>query len=87
MSYVVNMSSDVMWYACHSGHAIYRGSRGNIVRSSRIRHQNAFTEKAWEDAVQGLGKIKDQTAESVEVIAPKKLPELKLENFFNFVWA
>ena len=28
MSYLVNMSSDVMWYASQSGHAIYRGSRG-----------------------------------------------------------
>ena len=52
-----DMSSDVMWYAGQSGHAIYRGSRGNEVRSSRIRHQNALTEKAWEDAVQGLGNI------------------------------
>ena len=24
--------------------------------SSRIRHRNELTEKAWEDAVQGLGK-------------------------------
>ena len=22
-----------------------------------LRHQNALTEKAWEDAVQGLGKL------------------------------
>ena len=58
MSYVVNMSSDVMRYAGQSGHAMYRGSRGNMVRSSRIRHQNALTEKAWEDAVQGLGNIR-----------------------------
>ena len=29
-------------------------SRG---RSSRIRHRNALTKKAWEDAVQGLNKI------------------------------
>ena len=29
-------------------------SRG---RSSRIPHRNALTEKAWEDAVQGLSKI------------------------------
>ena len=28
MSCLVNMSSDVMWYAGQSGHAIYRGSRG-----------------------------------------------------------
>ena len=28
MSCLVNMSSDVMWYASQSGHAIYRGSRG-----------------------------------------------------------
>ena len=25
--------------------------------SSRIRHQNTLTEEAWEDAVQGLGKV------------------------------
>ena len=25
-------------------------------RSSRIRHRNALTEKAWEDALQGLAK-------------------------------
>ena len=30
------------------------GSRGPS-RSSRIHHLNALTEKAWEDAVQGLG--------------------------------
>ena len=29
-----------------------------MVRSSRIRHQNALTAKAWEDAVQGLGKVR-----------------------------
>ena len=28
MSYLVNMSFDVMWYASQSGHAIYRSSRG-----------------------------------------------------------
>ena len=26
-------------------------------RSSRIRHRNALTEKAWEEAVEGLGKV------------------------------
>ena len=29
-----------------------------MVRSSRIRRQNALTEKAREDAAQGLGKVK-----------------------------
>ena len=37
------------------------GSRGprkflSPGRSSRIRHRNALTERAWKDAVQGLGK-------------------------------
>ena len=36
---------------CVSGHVV----RANF-RSSRIRHQNALTEKAWEDAIQGPGK-------------------------------
>ena len=27
-------------------------------RSSRIRHRNALTERAWKDAVQGLGKTR-----------------------------
>ena len=31
---------------------------GQVVQASlsEIRHRNSFTEKAWEDAVQGLGK-------------------------------
>ena len=35
------------------------GSRGprKFFRSSRIRHRNALTERAWKDAVQGLGNI------------------------------
>ena len=31
------------------------GSRGPSELFSQIRHRNAFTEIAWEDAVQGLG--------------------------------
>ena len=31
------------------------GSRGPSEFSSQMRHRNALTEKAWEDAVQGLG--------------------------------
>ena len=31
------------------------GSRGLSEFFSQTRHRNAFTEKAWEDAVQGLG--------------------------------
>ena len=31
------------------------GSRGPSEFFSEIRHRNAFTEVAWEDAVQGLG--------------------------------
>ena len=42
------------------------GSRGSSEfspgRSPRIRHRNALTEKAWEDALQGLGKPKPTTA-------------------------
>ena len=33
------------------------GSRG-LSELSRIRHRNALVEKAWEEAVQGLGKVK-----------------------------
>ena len=33
------------------------GSRGPSEVLSQIRHRNALTEKAWEDAVQGLGKV------------------------------
>ena len=44
MSYLVNMSSDVMWYASQSGHAIYRGSRGigleKNLRCSLVFEQN-----------------------------------------------
>ena len=44
MSYIVNMSSDVMWYASQSGHAIYRGSRGigleKNLRCSLVFEQN-----------------------------------------------
>ena len=29
--------------------------RASLDRSSRMRHRNALTEKAWKDAVQGLG--------------------------------
>ena len=36
---------------CISGHVV----RADL--SSRIRDQNALTEKAWEDAAQGLGNI------------------------------
>ena len=31
-----------------------RGPNESPCRSSRIRHRNALTEKAWEDALQGL---------------------------------
>ena len=30
----------------------------SLGRSSRIRHRNALTERAWKDAVQGLGKTR-----------------------------
>ena len=44
MSYLVNMSSDVMWYASQSGHAIYRSSRGmeleKNLRCSLVFEQN-----------------------------------------------
>ena len=44
MSYLVNMSSDVMWHASQSGHAIYRGSRGigleKNLRCSLVFEQN-----------------------------------------------
>ena len=32
---------------------------GHVVRASPKRHRNALTEKAWEDAVQGLGLAND----------------------------
>ena len=41
MSYLVNMSSDVMWYASQSGHAIYRGSRG-IGPEKNLRYSLVF---------------------------------------------
>ena len=34
------------------------GSRGPSCRSSWLRQRNALTGKAWEDAVDGLGKEK-----------------------------
>ena len=44
MSCLVNMSSDVMWYATQLGHAIYRGSRGigleKKLRCSLVFEQN-----------------------------------------------
>ena len=44
MSCLVNMSSDVMWYASQSGHVIYRGSRGiglvKNLRCSLVFEQN-----------------------------------------------
>ena len=39
---------------CVSGHVV-RESLLFPGRSSRIRHRNALTERAWKDAVQGLG--------------------------------
>ena len=34
---------------------------GHVGRSSQICHRNAFTEKASEGAVQGLGKVETST--------------------------
>ena len=37
--------------------SFYKRSAGHVLRaSSSIRHRNALTEKAWEDAVKGPGK-------------------------------
>ena len=43
------------------------GSRGpcEFGRSSRKRHRNALTEKAWEDAVQGEGPGKQKRGQSI----------------------
>ena len=45
---------------------------GHVVResSSRIRHRNALTERAWKDAVQGLGKagVSPEKGKKEEVI-------------------
>ena len=40
---------------CVSGHVV-RAICVSPGRTSRIRHQKALTEKAWEDAAEGLGK-------------------------------
>ena len=44
----------IMRGRCVSGHVV-RESFFFPGRSSRIRHRNALTERAWKDAVQGLG--------------------------------
>ena len=44
----------IMRGRCVSGHVV-RESFFSPGRSSRIRHRNALTERAWKDAVQGLG--------------------------------
>ena len=49
------------WWLSLGGLTIPRSQwvSGHVVRSSRlIRHLNALTEKAWEDALQGLGKVR-----------------------------
>ena len=45
------------------------GSRGPSEFSPQIRHRNALTEKAWEDAVQGLGM-------AISTVASEKNREL-----------
>ena len=44
----------IMRGRCVSGYVV-RESFFSPGRSSRIRHRNALTERAWKDAVQGLG--------------------------------
>ena len=41
---------------CFSGHVVRESFWLSPGRSSRIRHRNALTEKAWKDAVQGPAK-------------------------------
>ena len=57
----------------HAHSEIVKASPG---RSSRIRHQNALTERAWKDAVQGLGNVRSS---SVHVDAISYV--LKPQNF------
>ena len=56
-----------------------------LTRSSRTRDRSALTEKAWENAVQGLGKIRLSIVWKSN--RAKNTPSVKLENFFNFIWA
>ena len=42
-------------FALSVGLVIPRGLAFQVTWSERVRHRNALTEIAWEDAVQGLG--------------------------------
>ena len=66
------------------------GSHGpseSSCRSSRIRHRNALTEKAWEDAVQGLFRATVELTLVYGIFAwslPKSL-ESKLDGTYNWM--
>ena len=53
-------------------------------RSPRIRHRNVLSEKAWEIAVQGLGKC--ATTSSKQVVSPQILNILASFLYCQYVY-